>query len=124
MAKRTVARGYGAAHKALRRKWERQIAAGGATCARCGRPIPPGTAWDLGHSDVDRSVYTGPEHSKCNRSAGAAKRNRAMPTQAKRPKHQLKQDDPPVYWGPPDDSGRQARWSRVWYEWREPTGVS
>jgi hypothetical protein len=37
-------------------------------CARCGERIEPGEPWDLGHDDVDRSRYTGPEHRRCNRS--------------------------------------------------------
>jgi hypothetical protein len=64
-------RGYGAAHKRARKAWEPVVAAGGVCCARCSQPIVPGDAWDLGHVDGDKSRYAGPEHSACNRSAGA-----------------------------------------------------
>ena len=30
-------------------------------------------AWDLGHDDYDRSIYRGPEHARCNRSAAASR---------------------------------------------------
>lgn len=65
------ARGYDAAHDALRRDWQRKIDAGETVwCARCHRRrIRPGDAWDLGHTD-DRRSYTGPECERCNRSAG------------------------------------------------------
>jgi hypothetical protein len=59
-AKKTVARGYGANHKRLRRMWERRVAAGGVACARCHRLIPPGEPWELWHIDGDRSRYAGP----------------------------------------------------------------
>lgn len=40
-------------------------------CPRCGRPLGPNpNLLDLGHTD-DRSAYTGLEHSRCNRGAGA-----------------------------------------------------
>jgi hypothetical protein len=84
-------------------------------CARCGRPIAPGSAWDLGHDDHDCSVYTGPEHARCNRGAPSRKRHRAK-TNAPVPL-----DDPArgVFWGPPGMSGQHIRWSRAWFEWRE-----
>ena len=71
----TVARGYGPAHKAERKRWSPYVNAGQIWCARCGGWIAPGTPWDLGHSDFDRSIYTGPEHCKCNRAATAHKAN-------------------------------------------------
>ena len=72
----TTARGYGTAHQQLRRQIARIVDAGQAHCVRCGKPIIPGTPWDLGHDDNDRSRYQGPEHRGCNRSAGARNRQR------------------------------------------------
>ena len=69
-------RGYGRRHRKVREQVARLIASGNARCWRCGRPILPGMLWDLGHSDVDRSRYMGPECRHCNRSAGAIKGNR------------------------------------------------
>lgn len=67
-------RGYGVAHQKQRRYWEPIVARGEASCARCLRGIAPTDTWDLGHND-DRTAWTGPEHSTCNRRAGAAVTN-------------------------------------------------
>jgi hypothetical protein len=64
----TVERGYGAEHRALREQWRPMVEAGRVVCWRCGELIQPGDAWDLGHSDTDRSVYRGPEHRAHNRA--------------------------------------------------------
>jgi len=64
----TTQRGYGAKHQALRKAWERKVAAGGVGCARCGLEIAPGEPWDLGHVDGDRTQHSGPEHRRCNRA--------------------------------------------------------
>jgi hypothetical protein len=71
---KTVARGYGADHKRRRRIVGRDVELGHAVCARCGRRILPGQAWDLGHNDFDRSRYNGPEHAYCNRAASGRRK--------------------------------------------------
>lgn len=81
----TSERGYGTAHQKLRKRLARTVNAGKARCARCGEPIIPGTPWDLGHIDHDRSRYAGPEHVRCNRA-----------TAGRRPKP------------------RKRKWSRQW----------
>jgi hypothetical protein len=67
-------RGYGADHKRIRQSWAMRVSLGGVNCSRCGRPILPGSLWDLGHDDHDRSIYTGPEHRRCNRATSKPKR--------------------------------------------------
>ena len=98
---KTVQRGYGASHKRLREAWAHLVSAGGVVCARCGRPIAPGSAWDLGHHDKDRNIYTGPEHARCNRGAPSRRRRRAEPAPV------VPVDDPErgIFWGPPGMSG-------------------
>lgn len=63
-------RGYDAEHQRKRRISAAMVAAGRGQCWRCGLPIAPGEAFDLGHDDHDRTKYRGPEHPYCNRSAG------------------------------------------------------
>ena len=62
-------------HDHLRKRWARQVAAGGVCCARCGLPIGPEDAFDLDHTQ-DRSGYLGVSHRYCNRSAGGRRRGR------------------------------------------------
>lgn len=77
----TAQRGYGAAHQRLRRRWTPFVDAGLAFCVRCRRRILPGQLWDLGHDDVDRSKYTGPEHAACNRATAGRARARRVRSQ-------------------------------------------
>lgn len=78
----TTERGYGWAHQKARATWKPKVDAGEVVCWRCHQLIQPGTPWDLGHDDGDRTQYRGPEHLRCNRNAGQAKAmaNRAKPT--------------------------------------------
>ena len=74
---------YGPQHKRLRAAWAVVVLEGRATCVRCHVAIPPGTRWDLDHTDDGRG-YLGPSHHSCNRRAGAIKRNteRGLPLAA------------------------------------------
>jgi len=68
-----AARGYGWHHQVLRKRWALLVELGGIPCARCGGLIQPGTPWDLGHDDLDRSRPSAPEHRRCNRSTSTHK---------------------------------------------------
>jgi hypothetical protein len=72
----TKQRGYGAKHKALRRRWAREVAEGLVNCARCGAFIYPDEPWDLGHVDGDKTRYAGPEHRRCNRATASSRARR------------------------------------------------
>jgi hypothetical protein len=66
-------RGYDAAYDAAREWWRPKVEAMAVhcfapTCLMPARLILPGQPWDLGHDDQRR--IRGPEHRKCNRSAG------------------------------------------------------
>jgi hypothetical protein len=61
-------RGYGHRHQQLRKRWVIRVARGDVRCARCGELIDPNELWDLGHDDLDRTKYNGPEHRRCNRA--------------------------------------------------------
>jgi hypothetical protein len=75
----TTQRGYGSKHQAERRRWVPVVNTGHVICWRCGQPIRPDEPWDLGHDDHDRSIHRGPEHSTCNRVAGARRANARPP---------------------------------------------
>jgi hypothetical protein len=70
-------RGYGTAHKRLRKQWAQAVAVGNVLCTRCNTLILPGSPWDLGHDDGNRNVYTGPEHRACNRATADRTRRRS-----------------------------------------------
>jgi hypothetical protein len=60
---------YGVRHRELRAQLAARVESGLATCARCGLPIRPGEAWDLGHRDGGGPrEYSGAEHARCNRA--------------------------------------------------------
>ena len=73
--KTTAARGYNAAHKAVREAMKRTVDTGQAVCSICAGSIDPREPWDADHTD-DRTGYRGPAHMRCNRRAGAVKGNR------------------------------------------------
>ena len=126
--RKTSARGYGSSHQRLRAAWVARVEAGGVICARCGFGIAPGAKWDLGHSDVDRAEYTGPEHARCNRRAGgragAAASRRGRPAEVAQWRRFARepafQDDPAkgIYFSPPWSTGTPGPWSQAWFDWR------
>lgn len=59
---------YGRGHRQLRLQLEPLVQAGGILCWRCLEEIASGTPWDLGHDDIERDRYRGPEHQRCNRA--------------------------------------------------------
>jgi hypothetical protein len=111
---------YGRPHRRIRAKYAAQVPAGLAICWRCGNPIDPKEAWDLGHLDGGGPrQYAGPEHRRCNRST-ASRRNVKRPVDPA-----LYLDDPERdgYWGPPSEPGGEPiRWSRAWFDWRKESG--
>jgi hypothetical protein len=70
----TAERGYGPAHKKLRKQVAAIVERGVAVCWRCGLSIDPSESWDLGHDDVDRSRYIGPEHRACSRATAGRRK--------------------------------------------------
>jgi len=53
------------------------VKAGIVRCARCGELIEPREPWDLGHFDGSgKTLYSGPEHRRCNRATETHKRRR------------------------------------------------
>jgi putative intracellular protease/amidase len=106
---------YGRPHRKLRERVAQAVEAGGMVCARCGRPILPGSAWDLGHDDQGR--WHGAEHRRCNRAAGAKRRNElykvvrrdaaAAPAARRGFASPFGADDP-------DPDNQVVRWSRHW----------
>jgi hypothetical protein len=75
-SRNTTLRGYGHKHQQVRKRLMPLVDAGLVRCARCGDWITPGEPWDLGHSDTDRRLYTGPEHQKCNRATARHRRRK------------------------------------------------
>ena len=61
-------RGYGSTHRRARADLTPTVEAGQTNCVRCGKPIEPGQAWHLDHTN-DRTGYLGPSHEHCNTSA-------------------------------------------------------
>lgn len=61
-------RGYDTTHQRLRKQWEPRVNTGTVACWRCGQLIHPTEPWDMGHDDLDRRMYRGPEHAACNRA--------------------------------------------------------
>jgi hypothetical protein len=65
---------YDYMHKKRRAQERRKIDAGRGVCWRCGKPIPPGSEWHLGHDDAGERIV-GPEHAYCNLEAAANRTN-------------------------------------------------
>lgn len=59
-------RGYGHAHRELRKAFIPEHQAGTLICWRCRELILPNEPFHLGHDDQDRTIYRGAEHVRCN----------------------------------------------------------
>lgn len=84
---------YGGRHRRLRERWTPVVATGRVRCGRgpqckhaeivedrlVGGYIAAGAPWDLGHHDLDSSLYTGPEHAECNRATKGRGGSRSRP---------------------------------------------
>lgn len=82
----TTRKGYGWRHQQLRARYAPLVAAGQIACARCGKLIPPGTPWDLGHrDDSGKREYSGPEHRACNRATAGRRKTVRQADPAPRP---------------------------------------
>ena len=77
---RTIARGYGYAHRQLRAWWAPRVATGLVQCWRCGVVIRADESWHLGHADGNRHVHKGPEHVDCNCRTNARERRVSDPS--------------------------------------------
>jgi hypothetical protein len=69
-----AARGYGNAHQALRRSWKKRIDRGELVpcgCGRCGQMIGPGTDFDMGHPNDDKTLTPTPWIRRHNRQFAA-----------------------------------------------------
>jgi hypothetical protein len=60
-------------YRAARRAVKAEVEAGRGSCWRCGRYLPPGSLFHLGHDDRDRTVLRGAECPPCNLTAAARK---------------------------------------------------
>jgi hypothetical protein len=110
MPRTTTERGYGADHRAERKRWAPIVERGevdchAVICLHASRRIQPGQPWHLGHTP-DRSAWTGPEHERCNTTEGAKRGNAQRRAQAKRP------DRPSLWWNPL--GGPPGGGSEVW----------
>jgi hypothetical protein len=123
-SKGAVARGYSTEHKRQRAAWKRRVDAGEVNCWRCGQFIPPFSKWHLGHDDLDRSIYRGPEHVGCNCAVAThkAERNGTLPpgtlASCKRATPRRQPSQPwPTWLGPTSNQGTAETQRRQSQEW-------
>jgi hypothetical protein len=95
----TTQRGYGAAHQALRKRWDREVQLGGVACGHCHLLIEPGTVWHLGHPADRKDLAPVPWHRLCNlRYAAGVTQMRRKVKAAPQP-----QPKPRTPWWPKDE---------------------
>jgi hypothetical protein len=103
---------YGGVHQKERKRWMRLVRAGGVDCWRCGKQIPVGSRWDLGHVDEEGRARglpsRHPEHIRCNRATLPRMLAKARGGNGSRQRPRFA--DLPD----PDPSNSVERWSRHW----------